>query len=226
MRYVFIDESRISKGRFQLFGSLWLPRAEQSEFREEYWRLWDQEFPSRRSELKWTKVSKAKLKTYKNFIDLFATQPRVDFRCIVLDTHAIDYKKYHQGSKELGFYKFLYFFISRNIEKDYRFKKLSSHYQIFMDSRRRDDEIGCLKDLRHILNNRLDDTCVGIEPPCIRSIDAVKDSRTSPEIQIVDVLTGAVGYRWEGFDTSKPKLELIQHIEDTFGLALEESTPY
>lgn len=227
MRYIFIDESRISQSRFQLFGSLWIPRDRQADFRARFWKLWDQEFPSRKSELKWTKVSKSKLRVYKKFVDFFAEFPHVDFRCVVLDTHTIDYREYHDGDEELGFYKFLYFFLSRNIEKDYKHRDIKNAHQIFLDRRRRENgaEIGRLEDLKKVLNNRLGDTCVHIKVPCVRNVEAT-DSRESPEIQIVDVLTGAVGYAWEGFQTSVHKLDLIRHIENLFGLRLKEPTPY
>lgn len=226
MRYIFIDESRLSRSRFQLFGSLWLPRELQNNFQSKFWELWDLNFPSRKSELKWTKVSKNKLKAYKNFIDFFSYFSGVDFRCVILDTHAIDYKKYHQGDAELGFYKFLYFFLSRNIEKDYQYRNIKKYYQIFIDSRRRDDEVGKLSDLKIFLNKRLNVVCSNTEQPIIRNIEAVPDSKLSPEIQIIDVLLGAVGYRWEGFQTSPAKLELIQYIEKIFGWELSRPTPY
>jgi len=93
MKYIFVDESRISEGRFQLFGSFWIPRKKQADFRKTFWELWDNEFPTRRSELKWTKVSRGKLSTYKKFIDLFLSFSGADFRCVILDSHALDYKK-------------------------------------------------------------------------------------------------------------------------------------
>jgi hypothetical protein len=227
VRYIFVDESRISKERFQLFGSLWLPRERQEAFRQSFWGLWDNEFPTRNSELKWTKVSKGKLESYQQFIELFASFPQTDFRCVVLDTHTVDYQQYHDGDKELRFYKFLYFFLSRNIEKDYRFRGECSFYQIFLDRRRKEDdiEVGHLGDLKRILNNRLDDTCIGVQSPAVRNVEAV-DSRLSPEVQIVDVLLGAIGYAWEGFQTSDAKLALIHFIEETFGLKLDVPTPY
>jgi len=226
MRYIFVDESRITQARFQLFGSLWLDRQRQEEFRKNFWQLWDTDFPTRKSELKWTKVSKNKLSVYQEFVDFFWRFPLVDFRCVVLDKHAMDYQTYHQGSEELGFYKFLYFFISRNIEKDYHYKLNKEPYQIFMDSRRRDNEIGRLEDLKTVLNNRLDDTCVLIPQPAVRRVEAVPDSKFSPEIQIIDVLLGAVGYAWEGFQTSPAKLALIEYIQKLFDLQLDCPTPY
>lgn len=227
MHYIFIDESRITKGRYQLVGSLWIGRQYFRLFRDQFWRLWDQEFPTRRSELKWTKVSHGKLQTYKKFVDFFATFPHADFRCVVLDTHSIDYQTYHAGDKELGFYKFLYFFISRNIEKDYEYRGIQSHYQIFIDRRRKGDsiEVGRLLDLKTVLNNRLDDSCVKVSRPMVRNIEAT-DSKQSPEIQVVDILLGAIGYAWDGFQTSAAKCELIAHVENLFGLSLKQATPY
>lgn len=226
MRYIFVDESRISKGnRYQLFGSFWLPREKQDDFRCAYWRLWDEEFPSR-SELHWVKVSRGKLDTYKKFIDFFATYPDVDFRCVILDSRAIDYRAYHDGDKELGFYKFLYFFLSRNIEKDFRYRGISDTYQIFLDRRRKEDDfdVGRLSDLKRFLNKRLCDVFSSKEH-IVRNVEAV-DSKESPEIQLADVLMGAVGYSWEGYQTSPAKLELVAHIENVFGLNLNASTPF
>lgn len=227
MKYIFIDESRVAKGRFQLFGSFWIPRDRQTDFRQRFWKLWDREFPSRRSELKWTKVSKGKLSTYKKFMEFFLSFAQTDFRCVVLDTHALDYQGYHEGNKELGFYKFLYFFLSRNIEKDYKYRAVRDPYQIFIDRRRKegDIEVGRLAALKTVLNNRLDDSCAEIIAPCVKNVEAT-DSKESPEIQITDVILGAVGYGWEGFQTSLAKLELIKYIEELFGLRLKEETPY
>lgn len=227
MRYIFVDESRITKrDRFQLFGSFWLSREKQDHFRMQYWQLWDQEFPSR-SELHWVKVSKGKLETYKKFIDFFATYPGADFRCMVLDTRALDYETYHDGDKELGFYKFLYFFLSRNIEKDYKYRGVSEVYQIYLDRRRKENdiEVGRLQDLKVFLNRRLNSRCIINDGNVVRNVEAM-DSKASPEIQIADILMGAVGYSWEGFQTSPAKLGLVSHIEKTFGLKLNVPTPY
>ncbi|MEK7665042.1 MAG: DUF3800 domain-containing protein [Patescibacteria group bacterium] len=244
MRYIFVDESRITQSRYQLFGSLWLPREKQEEFRNKFWDLWDKKFASRKSELKWTKVSKNKLNSYEMFIRLFSLNPYLDFRCLVLDKHAVDYKEYHGGDEELGFYKFLYFFISRNLEKDYKFRGIKENfYQIFMHRRRMGDkaEWGRLSDLKKVLNNRLWKSCFyndfnnrsGIKFPShqdllgkpIRNIEPV-DSHYCPEVQLVDVLTGAVGYAWDGFQTSPAKLDFIEYVENLFGLRLNQETPY
>lgn len=226
MRYIFIDESRISKGRYQLFGSLWLPREKQQLFHDSFWRIWDENFPSRKSELKWTKVSKNKLPAYKKFIDYFSTFSQIDFRCVILDIRAIDYQQYHEGDKELGFYKFLYFFLSRNIEKDYQYREIKDLIQVFVDQRRKGDEVevGRLSDLKFFLNNYIINYCHSI-PNLVRNVEAV-NSQYSPEIQLIDVLLGAVGYAWEGFQTSPAKLELINYIENIFGLSLSKHTPY
>ena len=228
MRLIYVDESRITKGcRFQLFGSLWVPRDYQDSFREAFWNLWDEQFPSRRSELKWTKVSRSKLDTYKKFVDLFAKSPKVSFRCVILDTHAIDYQTYHEGDEELGFYKFIYFFLSRNIEKDYEYGDIRDPYQAVLDRRRKEDEaeVGRLTDLKSVLNNRLRTSCAYIEQPVVRNVEA-DDSKKAPEIQMADLLMGAVGYSWEGFDTSPHKVELRQYMESTFGHQLDQRTPF
>ena len=41
-----------------------------------------------------------------------------------------------------------------------------------------------------------------------------RDARLYNQLQIVDVLLGAVGYVWEGYELSPAKLELIKYIEE------------
>lgn len=219
MQYIFVDESRINPtNRYQLFGSIWFPREFQVELRSKFWALWDKSFETRKSELKWTKVSKSKLPIYKKFVDLFNSFPQTDFRCLVLDRHAIDYQKYHEGNTELGFYKFLYFFLSRNIEKDWRHKEINNNYQIFIDHRR-EDEVGRLSDLKKFMNRHLGKV--------VSNVESVPDSHNSPEIQLVDILLGATGYCWEGFETSPAKVELTKYITKVFGLpSLNKPTSY
>ena len=224
MQYIFVDESRINPtNRYQLFGSIWFPRELQEKIRSQFWQLWDKSFETRKSELKWTKVSKSKLSVYKKFVDLFYSFPKTDFRYVVLDRHAIDYKKFHDSNEELGFYKFLYFFLSRNIQKDRQYKEIEDVYQIFMDHRR-EDEVGKLSDLKDFINlyfgHRSDSSVV-------RNIESVPDSHDSPEIQLIDILLGATGYCWEGFETSPVKLDLIHHICKVFGVgSLNKPTQY
>jgi hypothetical protein len=205
---------------------LWFPRDSREVLRDRFYDLWDHEFPSRNSELKWTKVSAGKLGTYKKFIDLFADIPEIDFRCTVLDTHAIDHKTFNQSDAELGFYKFMFTFISRNINKSYQYEKINEPYQLFLDRRRENDvvEVGHLADLKSYLNVWLDSRCVDIEKPVVRSVEAV-DSKESPEVQLADVLLGAVGYAWEGYQRSEAKVELIRYIENHFEWELHRKTP-
>lgn len=228
MKYIFVDESRINKrDRFQLFGSLWLPRDKQEDFHKKFWKLWDQEFPSRRSELKWTKISNKKLNTYKKFIELFAELYYLDFRCILLDNRSLDYKFYHDNDKELGFYKFLYFFLSRNIYKDFRYGNVDDNYQIFLDKRKmkKGIEVGRLEDLKNYINAYLFNHCNLAKKLIVKNVEAL-DSKKSPEIQIVDIVMGAIGYKREGFETSGAKVELVKFIEGFFDVDFEKNTPY
>jgi hypothetical protein len=63
------------------------------------------------AELKWRKVSRSKLAECKRFLDYFLTLNTADqlhFKCIVLDTHQFDHRRFNAGDTEIGFYKFYY----------------------------------------------------------------------------------------------------------------------
>lgn len=114
MRYnIYADEAAISEARYMLIGGIWsgweiepFVRSELQAVRDQY-RL--------QAEMKWTKVSSTMLPAYCAFVDTFFEHEQLSFRCIVIDTHILDYRGFHRGDKELGFYKFYFPLISRNL---------------------------------------------------------------------------------------------------------------
>ena len=199
--FVYCDESRQVQSRHMLIGGLWIPQDVESDFlsacAEYRTRL------NMTAELKWTKVSRTKLDAYKQFVDLYFQTPTIRFRCIVIDTHKVDYHKYHEGDKELGFYKFYYQFLSRNIKaaRDYQIFHKNTEYWLYTDQIQNRSS-NRLQDLKQHLNIRY--TARVVEPI---------DSHKSDPLQMVDVLLGAIGYGLEGYNTSPAKVEMLSYIK-------------
>ena len=76
---------------------------------------------------------------------------------------------------------------------------------------------GCywLEDLKNHLNEYFRDK-YSIDRNVVSNVEP-RDARLYNQLQIVDVLLGAVGYVWEGYEQSPAKLELIKHIENKRG---------
>lgn len=184
-----------------LIGGLWVP--------------WESELAARaallevrakhqlRAEMKWTKVSRKMLPAYMDFVGVFFEHCILRFKCIVLDTHILDYKTYHGGDRELGFYKFYFQLISRNL--DYR-----CQYWLYTDElhNRKSNRLDTLK----ITVNRWWRKYRADEDP-LRHVEP-RRSHSDDLIQLTDVMLGAIAYAWNEEAGSPPKVALVKGIAD------------
>src|SRR3954467_12214642 len=109
--HVFCDESCTS-ARYVVLGGVITP-ADTVAVLDSLIQAWRAD-SGMLGELKWTKVSKAKLSAYREFVDLFfdpAKNDHLHFNAVVFDTSQVDYATYHKGDRELGVYKFYYTFL-------------------------------------------------------------------------------------------------------------------
>lgn len=200
---IFCDEAAINSARYMLIGGLWMP--------------WEAEEPARArlaqvradcnltAEMKWVKVSQGKLEAYKSFVDVFWQVPEISFKCIVVDTHELDYRIFHKNDKELGFYKFYFQLISRNLAADHL-------YWLYTDERRnrKANRLDTLK----VITNRWWMKRGGVE-----SLQKVEPRQSHAEdfIQLADLLLGAFAYAWNERKESPAKLAFCSHISARLG---------
>lgn len=180
-----------------------------------------------RAELKWGKVSGAKLAEYKSIVDLFfslAGRDSLHFKAVVFDTHEIDYSTYHRNDWELGFYKFFYQFL---LHKFGPYATDDAHrLLVFMDHRVTSYKLSTLCTvLNHGIRKRY-----GRKADVVRKVEPV-DSKQSELLQVADVLMGAIGYHCNDChtrpDARRAKVELAHYIAQKANLlSLKEATPY
>lgn len=99
--HIYCDESRQTRDRFMVLGGLILRVDDVLLFNQTIQKF--REETKMYAELKWTKVSRSKLPVYERFVDYFFALNNTDrlfFRCIIIDTHQINYKKFSKGDKE------------------------------------------------------------------------------------------------------------------------------
>jgi hypothetical protein len=181
-----------------LIGGLWVPQPIEPPIRARLLEV--RERCNLHAEMKWTKISRSKLPGYKAFVDVVLDSALIPFRCIVIDKHILDYTTFHRGDRELGFYKFYFQLISRNLEPH-------NLYWLYTDERknRKPYRLDVLK----LTVNRWWAKQAGVEP--LRHIEP-RCSHDDDLIQVADILLGAVAYAWNGRRGSEPKLDLIEHI--------------
>jgi hypothetical protein len=187
LMHVYCDESSQSGNKYLVIGGIWISAENVScidnmvaAFRHN---------TSMVNELKWGKVSKGKLDEYKKFIDIVFNgiyKQYLIYRCIVVNMEQYDNDTYNKGDKELGFYKIYYQLLLQNYIRGYR-------YIIYPDDRKNSYKYR-LEALKIILNRGIRKKYeINFDP--IRNIEA-RDSHNVNLIQAVDVITGAIGYRW------------------------------
>lgn len=160
-------------------------------------------------EIKWTKVSPAKLRFYLEVIDYFFSQPDLQFRSIVLtDKSKLDHQAYLQ-THDSFYYKFYYQLVKGILSKP-------GNYRVFLDIK---DTQGVEKVdmLREILGSKLPEN-VGLT-----SIEQIRSDQV-PLVQCVDLLLGAITYHHRGLRSSPAKQAIIRHLQDKTGLKFRGST--
>jgi hypothetical protein len=215
--HIYCDESSTAE-RYMLFGGVITTETNAGDLSEVIDR-WRTKHGMHR-ELKWGKVSRQKLPAYCSLIDLFAEHARqgfLHFNVIVFDTHQIDYKTYHQGRKELGFYRFYYRFVL------YKFgiyaHDASYSMRVFLDER---SELDAKRlEVMQIVLNRGIRKRYGLNTDVVRSVEA-QQSHQSNLMQLADVIMGAVGFHCNGLhrrlNASPARRALAAHIAERAGL--------
>lgn len=195
MKYViYCDESR-EDGRFMAIGGLWVPRSEKAQISRSFRDLCRER--GLNAEIKWSKVSSARLDDYKALIDFFFQTKPLSFRVIVVDQSKVDLAKFHDGDRELGFYKFYYQMLKAWITK-------GNDYLVLLDFKQNKNR-NRYGDLRRIVARRAAKTNATLADL------TVIDSQQSPLAQLCDLLTGSVAAS-ACSDTRASKLQLADYI--------------
>lgn len=166
-------------------------------------------------EMKWGKVSAKKLKAYGRLAKGFFDRPELSplhFHSLVVDTHQIDHAAYNDGSREIGFNKEIYQLAAKfaRLYPD----RLFHLYPDYRDTNQRPE------DLRFMLNRGRSKKGDPRDWPFRRC--HFRDSKTTPLLQLVDIMTGAVAWCANGRASqpgaSEPKTKLAAYILQRAGV--------
>ena len=209
---VYCDESRPNCDRYMVLGGIIVPRYSVDRINRDLKQLRDDKNVHR--EIKWTKVSnnEAWIEKYKHFLDYFFdlnNQNKARFHSLIVDRHKVNYKKYCEGDKELGFYKFYYQLLLHKFACKYT--KDGNKFIVYPDKKQTPYPV---PELAQILNNGFAKTTGNHSRPFV-SVEQ-QDSKDHNLLQITDLLIGAIGYQKNGWHTrsaaSPGKIELAEHI--------------
>src|SRR5262249_18276682 len=101
---IYIDESSQNNHRYLVIGGVVAMMADLPALIDDIAMARMPDLP--KGEVKWSKVSKAKLAAYKRIVDALFDNPKgIHFHCLVIDTTLQDHKRFNAGSREIGFNK-------------------------------------------------------------------------------------------------------------------------
>jgi hypothetical protein len=170
-------------------------------------------------ELKWHKVEGGlKLIKYKSLVDLlFALSKQrrlLQFKAIILDKRAPEYRTYSKGDDEVGFYKSYYHWLLRYFVKFPLRHRCT--LRVIIDERGLPLGAGDpYTKLKFALNNGIRKELGATTRDVVSKVHPL-GSEKSDLLQAADVLMGAIGYHNQDFhlspDASKYKVELARYI--------------
>jgi len=186
---IYVDESSQTKNRYLVLGAVILPSERTAEAEDTVRRLRLPELPH--GELKWSKISNAKLSAYERLISAFFRDPafqHAHFHSIVVDTHQFDHSRFNQGSSEIGFNKEIYQ-LANKCARLYP-ENIFHLYPDFRQTSQRPE------DLRNLLNHGRRKAGDKRDWPFRRC--HFRNSKLTPMLIFPDIFAGAIAYHVNG----------------------------
>lgn len=163
------------------------------------------------TEIKWGKVSPAKLDFYLAWIDYFFDDDDLSFRAVVVPDKTVLQHGSRGHTHNDWYYKMLFTLLKVLL-------KPQNKYRIYIDHKDSQSGIKVAKLHEVLCNNHYD-----FDRKIIERVQSVI-SHDSELLQLCDLLIGAVGYENRGLSSSTAKLALVKRVKDRSKLTLERST--
>ena len=212
---VYCDESCHLENDHQtvmVLGAVWCPAALTRQVAEDIRAIKQRHELPPFFEVKWTKVSPAKLSFYQELLDYFFTNPDLHFRALVASKVGLTHEGY-DGGHDAWYYK-LYFDMLKIV-----FSPLDQ-YRIYVDIK--DTHGGAkIRKLHEVLSNSIYDFSQEI----IQHIQIVH-SKEIEQMQLADLIIGIVSSANRHVTVSKAKHELIEQMRRQSGYSLIRNTLY
>jgi len=156
------------------------------------------------AEIKWTSVSKSKLRFYEELVDYFFNTD-LQFRAIGVEKTQINNEAFNQSYDDF-YYKMYYYLLNHNLNSLYK-------YNVYLDIK---DTLSALKvsKLKEILN---------IKFGVFRNVQNIR-SHESLLLQLTDLIMGAIAYHHNNeAKANKAKVKLIEKIMQHSGSKLDRT---
>ena len=198
-----------------VIGAVWCPQDKLREINQRIQKIKIRNGISPSTEMKWTKISPAKVQAYKDIIDYFFDDDALHFRAIIIpEKSKLNHAAFQQTHDE-WYYK-MYFDMLKVILSP------ADRYEIYIDIKDTHSYQKVQK-LKEVCSNSMYDFSQSV----IRRLQPVR-SEEIQIMQLVDILIGAIGYENrkfpEGFVKSQAKMDVIGLIKKRSNYSLSRTT--
>ncbi|MCW5602148.1 DUF3800 domain-containing protein [Nitrosomonas sp.] len=198
--------------RFMVLGGLWCPTEKTREIAVRIREIKHKHQIPHCRELKWSKVSAAKLDLYLDLIDYFFDDDDLNFRVLVADKSILDHGAFNQSHDE-WYYKMYFDMLKVIFDPECR-------YRIYLDIK--DTQGGeKVRRLHRVLCNSQYDFSQKI----IERVQIV-ESHHVEQLQLADLLIGAISYLHNQPGSSEAKQTVIERIKQRSHYSLRQQTLY
>lgn len=198
-----------------VLGAVWCKQDKLKEINQRIRKIKERNNVSPTMELKWTKISPAKINLYRDIINYYFDDDDLYFRAIIIpDKTKLNHEKFHQTHDD-WYYK-MYFDMLRVIFSP------TDNYEVYIDIKDTNSDWNAQK-LREVCCNSIYD----FSHKVIKRIQPIRSEEVQI-MQLVDILIGAVGYAnrrfSEGFVKSPAKQEIVSLIKERSGYSMTKTT--
>ena len=184
-----------------VLGAVWCPQSKLKEINQRIRQIKERNNIPQSMELKWTKISPAKVELYMDLVNYFFDDDDLHFRAVIIpDKGKLDHKRFHQ-THDTWYYK-MYFDMLKVIFSP------KDRYEVYIDIKDSHSYQRAQK-LREVCCNSMLDFSERI----IRRLQPIRSNEVEI-MQLVDVLIGAVGYENRIFPLGFPKSQAMMQIVD------------
>lgn len=211
---IYCDESCHLENDLQpvmLFGAVWCPSEKSHEIAINIRRIKTDHGLPRTFEIKWSKVSPAKVSFYRDILSYFVTENDLHFRALIV-SHKERLRHPHFEQDHDTFYFKMYFTLLKVIISP------QSRYRIYVDLKDTNSSDKVRK-LHEVLSNNMYDFSRSI----IERIQIVH-SHEVEQVQLADFLLGAISYVNRELTTSTAKQVLVNDLQRKTGYSLQRTT--
>ncbi|MDR6938682.1 DUF3800 domain-containing protein [Arcanobacterium hippocoleae] len=195
---------------FMVLGAVVCPTAKSRDVAVRLREIRDKHQIPTSFEIKWTKVSPAKLDFYLDIIDYFFDDDDLNFRAVVAPKKGLDHERFQQTHDD-WYYKMMFYLIRNVIPAQ-------DEAYVYFDKKDTNGHQKIIR-LRDVIANAEYDFNRGN----IRRLQIVESHHVGL-LQLADLLIGAVNYANRGDVASQAKLRLIERIRQRSSVSLTRTT--